>query len=105
MLNKCPDDCKSQLEALVSATKKNVKSNTESIGTIVDLPAGRLVGAVQAGNGIFTGLSKGCHNGNLIENVLDVADSGVKGYGRGFADGSVNGYASFGKFGCQLGNL
>lgn len=94
-LNKCPDDCKSQLEALVSAAKRNFESTVQFLGYVVALPEGATEGAVQGGNGILKKLSKGCSNGNLVDDALAIMDAGVRGCGKGFAKGSVNGLASF----------
>lgn len=90
-----PDDCRSQLQSLVSATNGNFKNIIQARGTIVDLPAGTVGSAVQASNGVLTRTSKCCHNGYVVDSELYVADFGIKCCDWSFADGSVNGFATF----------
>lgn len=81
-----------------------MKSYIQSLGFVVSLPAGTTDGAVQAGGDIFTGLTKGCYNGNSLDNTLRIMDSGVKGCGKGYAVGSVKGFGSFEKINFWLIN-
>lgn len=94
MLDNCPDESKSQLDALLSALRRSLKFVLRDLGYVISIPAGAIGGAVQGGNGVLTGLSNGCHNGNVVDSALGAIDSGVKGCGRGFADGSIKGFSS-----------